>query len=108
MIMAPTSDVHTHTQPFNGPLAGTTSVGRDCLGRPVPEETVTHSHPTCSSDILYQLPPSTTIYSIILVQFTCLTVLFHNLSPGLLWSSRKVVTQCIELLPTPWSVLNFL
>jgi len=31
--------------------------------------------------------PSTTIYSILLVQFSCLTVLFHNLSPGPLWSS---------------------
>ena len=28
-----------------------------------PKETFTHSHPSCSSDILYQLPPSTTIYS---------------------------------------------
>ena len=27
------------------------------------------------------------VCSIFLVQFTCLTVLFHNLSPGLLWSS---------------------
>ena len=55
-------------------------------GGPVPEETFTHSHPSWSSDILYQLPPST-IHSILLVQLTCLTVLFHNLSPGPLWSS---------------------
>jgi len=27
-------------------------------------------------------PPSTTIHSILQVQFTCLTVIFHNLSPG--------------------------
>ena len=33
---------------------------------------------SCSSDILYQLPPSTTIDSILLVQLTCLTVLFHT------------------------------
>jgi len=35
-------------------------------------------------NILYQLflPPSTMTYSILCVQFTCLTVLFHNLSPG--------------------------
>jgi len=31
--------------------------------------------------MLYQLPPSTTIYSILLVQFTCLTVFFHHLCP---------------------------
>jgi len=59
----------------------------DYPGGPVPEETFTHSHPSWSSDILYQLPPCTTIHSILLVQFTCLTVLFHNLSPRPLWSS---------------------
>ena len=47
----------------------------------------THTHPSWSSNILYQLPPSTTIHSIHLVQFTCLTVLFHNHSPGPLWST---------------------
>ena len=50
-------------------------------------KTFIHSHASCSSDIPYQLPPSTTIYSILLIQFTCLTVLCHNLSPGSLWSS---------------------
>jgi len=34
----------------------------------------------------YQLPPSTTIHSVLLVQFACLTVLFHNLCQGPLWS----------------------
>jgi len=43
--------------------------------RPVTQETITHSHQSWSSHILYQLPPSTTIHSILLVQFTCLTVL---------------------------------
>jgi len=43
--------------------------------------------PSWSSDILYQLSPFTMIHSILLVQFMCLTVLFHNLSPGPLWSS---------------------
>ena len=71
---------HTHTT-IQWPLV------RDYPGRLVPEETFTHSHPSCSSDILYQLPPSTTIHSILLVQFKCLTVLFHNLSPGPLLSS---------------------
>ena len=63
----------THTQPFNR----TTQVGR------YQKKTFTHSHPSWSSDILYQLPPSTTIHSILFVQFTCLTDLFHNLFPGL-------------------------
>ena len=47
----------------------------------------THTHPDHQTSSLYQLPPSTTIHSILLVQFTCLTVLFHNLSPSPLWSS---------------------
>ena len=47
----------------------------------------THSHPSWSSDILYQLPSFTTIHSILCVQFMCLTFLFDNLSPGPLWSS---------------------
>ena len=32
----------------------------DYPGRPVPEETFTHSHPSWSSDIFYHLPPFTT------------------------------------------------
>jgi len=58
----------------------------DYLGGLVPKETFTHSHSSWSSDILYQLSPSTTIHSIFLVQFTYLAVLFHNLCPGPLWS----------------------
>jgi len=46
----------------------------DYPGGPVPEETFTHSNPSWPSDILYQLPPSTTIHNILLVQSTCLTV----------------------------------
>jgi len=46
---------------------------------PVLEETFIHSHPSCLSVVLYQLPLSTTIHSILLVQFSCLMVLFHNL-----------------------------
>jgi len=56
---------HTHTHTHNR----LTAFVRDYVGRPVPEETFTHSHPSCSSDVLYQLPPSTTIHSILLVQF---------------------------------------
>ena len=71
---------HAHTQPFNGSWSGTTRVGWY-------QKKLTHSHPSWSSDILYQLPPFTTIHSIFCVQFTCLTILFDNLSPGPLWSS---------------------
>ena len=46
-------------------------------GRSVPEETVTHSHTSWSSNSIYQFPPSTTIHSILIVQFMCLTVLWH-------------------------------
>jgi len=60
---------------------------RDDPCEPVPEETFTHLHLSWSSTILYQLPLSTTIHSILPVQFTCLTVFLHNLSPGPLWST---------------------
>jgi len=50
---------------------------RDYLGRPVPEETFTSSHSSCSSDILYQLPPSTVIRPICWKFFTCLSPLEH-------------------------------
>jgi len=55
-------------------------------GRPVPEETLTHSHPTWSSDILYHLSPLIMIHGILFVHFTCLTILSDNLSPGPLCS----------------------
>jgi len=54
------------------------------------KKTFTHSHPSCSTDILYQLPPSTTIYSILCVEITCLTFHSDNLSPGPLWSSYSM------------------
>jgi len=40
--------------------------------KPVPEETFAHLQLSWSSTIPYQLPPSTTIHSILPVQFTCL------------------------------------
>ena len=83
---------HTHTHTHNRLMAFV----RDYPGRPVPEETFTHSHPSLSSDILYQLPPFTTIHGILFVQFTSLTVLSDNLSPGSHWSSSW-----------PWT-LNFI
>ena len=81
---------HTHTH------ICLTAFVRDNPGRPLPEETLTHSHPTWSSDILYYLPPFTTIHGILFVHFTCLTILSGNLLPGPLWSSSW-----------PWT-LNFI
>jgi len=53
----------------------------------VSDETFTHSHISWSSIIPNLLPPSFMIHSILLVQFMCLTVFFHNLSPSFLWST---------------------
>jgi len=63
---------------------------RDYPGEPVPEETFTHS-PSWSLPNLYQLLPSTTIHSILPVQFTCLTLFARPLSMSslvylLVWS----------------------
>ena len=53
-------------QPFYGPLSGTTRVSR---------YQKKHTHPpSWSSSNLYQLLPSTTIHSILLVQITCLAI----------------------------------
>jgi len=52
------------------PLPGTTQVSPE----PLPEETFTHSHLSWSSTILYHLPPSATIHSILPVQFMYLTI----------------------------------
>ena len=106
------TDNHTSTSPH---------FVRDYPGRPVPEETFTHSHPFWSSDIIYQLLPSTTIYSILPIQFTCLTVLFHNLSPGPLWSSSwsgppyfilhaflHPIIIFLQHMPTPWLKMTIL
>ena len=59
---------------------------RDYPGEPVPKETLTHP-PSWSSSNLYQLLPSTTIHSILLVQITCLAIFLHNLFPCPLWST---------------------
>jgi len=58
----------------------------DYSGEPVPKETFTHP-PSRSSSSLYQLLPSTTIRSIILVQITWLVMFLHNLSPHSLWAT---------------------
>ena len=62
-------------------------VVRDYPGKPVTEETFTHSHLSWSSTILYQLPVSTMIDNILPTQFMCLTVFWGNFSPNLLWST---------------------
>jgi len=74
---------NTYTQPFLRSL----DFVQDKPGEPVPEKTFILSHPSCSSVIPYLLPPSITIHDILLDQFTCLTVFFHNLSPSFFWST---------------------
>ena len=48
---------------------------------------ITHSHLSWLSIILYLLPPSTMIHSILPFQFMCLTVFLHNLCLRLLWTT---------------------
>jgi len=67
-------------QPFYGPLSGTTRVSRYQKKR-------SSAHLSWSSSNLCQLLPSTTIHSILPVQFTCLTIFLHNLCPSPLWST---------------------
>ena len=84
-VIQPEVSEHTHTQPFYGSL----DFVRDNLGEPVPEETFTHSHLSWSSIVPYLLHPSITIHGILHVQFTCLTVFFHNLCPSFLCQSTE-------------------
>jgi len=64
---------------------------RDNLSEPV-LEIFNHSHLSWSSIIPYLLTPSYTIHGILLVQFTCLTVFFHNLCSSFLWSASWLGT----------------
>jgi len=80
---AGTEEQNTHTQTFHGSM----DFVRDNPGEPVPEETFIHSHLSCSSIFPYLLHPSTMIHSILPVQSTYLTIIFHNLSPSYLWST---------------------
>jgi len=81
-----------HARLFNGPLSGT-------IWGQVPEETFTHTHSSWSQDILYKLPPSTKIHSILLFNLrawqsfstTSLQVFFDlslGLEPSTLYSKR--------------------
>ena len=73
---------HTHTQPFNNHWSATTRVGRYQK-----QHSPTHTHPGHRTSFINFLHLLRSIASILCVQFMCLTVLFDNLSPGLLWSS---------------------
>ena len=86
-------------QPFNGPL----EISRWAGTR---RNILTYSHRSWSSNILYQLPPSTKIHSILLVQFMCLAVLFHNRCPGPLWSSTWSGTLYFILHTSPNHLLS--
>ena len=66
-------------QLFYDPLSGTTWVSQ-CQKKHSP------THISWSSSNLYQLP-STMIHSILPVQFMCLPIFLHNLSPSPLWST---------------------
>ena len=60
-----------------------------CTGLPGWASTRRNIHPLTSILIIrhpFQLPSSTMIHSVLLVQSACLTDLFHNLSQGPLWS----------------------
>ena len=85
LMPLPLTVSHTHTQPFNGFLSGTTRVGQYHKKR---------------SPILYHLPPFTTIHSIFFVQLTCLTVLGQLLSRSslvfLLALDPQLHTPCIS------------
>jgi len=88
---------HTHTT-----IYGSLDFVWDNPGELVPEETFTHSHLSWSSVIPYLLPPSITIHGILPVQFVCLTIFFHNLSPSFLWSTSWLVSKWHPPLHTPY------
>jgi len=77
-----TTVVPTHAQPFTA-----LDFVQDNLGEPLTDVTFNHSHLLWLSVIPYLLPPSIMIRGILPVQFTCLTVFFHNLSTSFLWST---------------------
>ena len=81
---------HTHTDNRLTPFV------RDNPGRPVPEETFTHSHSTWSSVILYHLPPFTTII------YNDSRLFSGKWGLGILWeyctdASRSCCGNCVEM-----------
>ena len=66
------------------------------------------THPGHQTSFMNFLPPSIAIHCILLVKFTCLTVLFHNLSVGPLWSSSRSRTPCFILHTFLYPIIFFL
>jgi len=114
VVLLKVEELLLQQQPFYGSL----DFVRYNLGEPVPEETFTYSHLSWSSIIPYLLPPSFTTYGILLVQFMCLTVFFHNLSPSFLWSGilhfilhafvHPIIVFFSQHMPLPLQVEEFL
>jgi len=68
-------------QPFYGSL----DFVMDYLGEPLlKKHSPTHTYPDHQSSF-FLLPPSMAIYGLLTLQFTCLTVILHNLCPSLLY-----------------------
>jgi len=67
------TQTYTHAHPFSGPLSGTTQVGWYQKKHSPNHTILIIKHPLSTSSIFL---------SILVVQFTCLTVFFHNLCPG--------------------------
>jgi len=74
----------------------------DYPGELVPEETFTHPTSWSSSNLYHRLP-STTIYSIVPVQFMWLTIFLHNLSP----CPRSINMHSAVLVSHVWRSLQF-
>jgi len=74
------------------------------MGEPVPEQRFTHSHLSWSKTILNQLLQPT------MIQFTCLTVFLHNLSPGPLGLASSTsysihyFNQCLLFVTHPHTI----
>jgi len=71
-----------------------------CLGLPgelVPEESFTHSHILIIIQHHQLLSPTMT-HSVVPVQFMCLTIFLHNVSPSPLWSTSWSVSGVLLLI----------
>jgi len=58
-------------------------LSRFCLSRYQKKHSPTHAYHGHQSSLIFSIY----IHGILSVQFTCLTVFFHNLSPSILWST---------------------
>ena len=82
-----TTILHTHAHSHNHftalwILSGTTQVSQYQK-----KHSPTHTYRGHQSSLICFIHPAITIHGILPVQFTCLTVFFHNLSPSFLWST---------------------